>query len=1334
VPNTFIHLHNHLEGSIYDSALRSKEAAKKAKELGMTALAITDHGYMYKVIDFYKDCMAEGVKPILGMETYVAPRSNRMREFKIDDANYHLVLLAENNTGYQNLMKIASDAALDGFYSKPRTDIHHLRQWHDGIIASSACLGGECQEHLVNGDYGKAKEAALLYNDVFGKGNFYLELQDHGLEQQRAINPLIIKLSKETGIPLIATNDCHYLTNASYEAHDVLMAMQANTTVHDTHRKKYGSDQFYLKTQDEMKELFGYIPEALENTVKIAERCNVKLQFGVNKVPRFTVPVPYTTEGYLMEQILIGAKDRYSIITQEIQDRIDYEFSVIKNMDLFDYFLIVWDLFRFARERKILVGPGRGSGAGSLLLYTLYVTHIEPLENSLLFERFLDPSRISQADIDTDWPDDRRQEVIDYLVGLYGNASVCQIITFGMMKARKAVGDVARAIGFDSKEAMVISKLIPKDIGITLKEALEISSDLRAKYDGSSEAKHLLDIAMQVENLPAYAGTHAAGMLVADDKGLIEHVPLCRTGKGIVAQYAMTNLDDLGMLKLDLLGINTLKIIMDTVNLVFKKYGVVIDPYELYKCKDLKVLEVIRNGWTEAIFQLEGDGMTNFMKELGPTRIDEVIAGVALYRPGPMDMIPQFLEGKRNPLTIHYDFPELEPIFSETYGVMVYQEQCMKSAIAVAGYEKRHSDSLRKAIGKKKADLIAQHRTWFIDGREVSDKYDYIPGGIRTGHDKAQLEFFYDKMEKFGKYSFNKCVASETKLKGNPRIECDFYPTVEQMFYIKNNYSYAERTGNLDLNQTFNSIGYGKTFSMYPDGRIRLNRIVNISQAGFRDIYTLITESGAAVSCTDNHKIPTLNGERKLSEILPGDSVYTYTTDIFEDEILPKLDKVVSIDYSMSTMTYDVEMAAPAHNFVTDTGLVTCNSHAAAYAVLAYVTAWLKYYYPVEFMAVNMDEKRKEQTTLAKYIKHCTGDLGIEIALPSINDSETTFTPFHVKRINFSLSVKETASESLSQIVAERSLHGPYKNIVNFIERTAQILDKGTFKALAFIGAFDCFGMRRSNIVAGIEDVMDSIAKYKSALSRYKASTKSRRKFPPQLSEWLGNGSEIFPKLVEFPEDIILRMEKYYMGVYMSGHPLNKFVCSIESFSNFQLSDMAYIIDEESGDVLLSDNVRDGQKIQIVAQIAELNKFVTKARKETMAVVQIEDLNGSAKALIFHDTFEKYSSILKEDKIYKILGYIKASDDEAPFIAITNIACIEDDLHKRVVFNAGKDLDAAEHLAEYIESLYCKGDSPVYVRFGRLRILLKRRYWVDINVFDEKCDDNIKSKCQFLEW
>lgn len=671
----FIHLHNHMEGSIADATLRAKDAVAKAKAMGMNAIALTDHGYMYWLINFYKECKEAGIKPILGVETYVAPRFNTMKEHGIDNANYHLVLLCENNAGYQNLIKIASDAADDGVYYKPRTDKHKLRKYHEGLIALSACIGGEVQELLLKQGYDAAKEAALMYDDIFGRGNFFLELQDHGFQEDEVICKGLIKMSLETGIPLVATNDCHYLNAGDDRAHDVLMAIQAKTTIYDTKRKKYESNQFYLKSPEEMRKLFAYVPEALENTVKIAERCNVEIEFGVNKIPKFDLPEGVAADQFLRELTYKGAHERYGeTLEPKVVERLEYELSVINSMHYTDYFLIVWDVFNYARSRGIPMGPGRGSGAGSDTLYSLNVTKIDPLEHGLLFERFLDPSRISMPDVDSDVADDRRQELIAYIVQKYGQASISQIITFGQMMARAAIRYTGRALDLPYALCDSTSKMIPSEPKITIKKALDMNPDLKSLYDSNPDVHNLIDTAMAVEGLPIYIGTHAAGVLIVDHQGLTAHVPTCRTSTGtIVAQYNMGVLDELGLLKLDILGLKTLSVIDNCIKFVKQNHGIDIKLDELYKCRDTAPLQLIQDGLTDGIFQLEGGGMTQFMKELKPTNISEIVAGISLYRPGPLQYIPQFLENRKHPEQIQYDFEELKPILAETYGVICYQ-------------------------------------------------------------------------------------------------------------------------------------------------------------------------------------------------------------------------------------------------------------------------------------------------------------------------------------------------------------------------------------------------------------------------------------------------------------------------------------------------------------------------------------------------------------------------------------------------------------------------------------------------------------------------------------
>ncbi len=669
----FAHLHVHTEYSLLDGSNKINEYVARVKELGMNSAAITDHGVMFGCIDFYRAAKAAGIKPILGCEVYVAPGSRFDREVgQAEDRYYHLVLLAENNRGYENLMKIVSKAFVDGFYYKPRVDMELLQEYHEGIIALSACLAGEVAKNITRGMYEEAKSAALRYEEIFGKGNFFLELQDHGIPQQQRVNQQLLRMSQETGIALVVTNDVHYTYDTDAEAHDILLCVQTRKLLSDENRMRYEGGQYYVKSPEEMAELFPYIPEALENTQKIADRCEVEIEFGVTKLPKFDVPAPYTSWEYLNKLCYDGLKERYSGDLTELEQRLEYELGVIKTMGYVDYFLIVWDFIRFARDHDIMVGPGRGSAAGSLVSYTLGITKLDPIKYNLLFERFLNPERVSMPDIDVDFCFERRQEVIDYVVEKYGKDRVVQIVTFGTMAARGVIRDVGRVMDLPYAQCDMIAKMIPEELNITIDKALKMNPELKNLYNTDETVKKLIDMSRRLEGLPRHTSMHAAGVVISQ-KSVDEYVPLARASDGsIVTQFTMTTLEELGLLKMDFLGLRTLTVIQKAVKLIERNKGISLD-MDRVDYNDKQVYDMLGAGKTEGVFQLESAGMTNFMKELKPESLEDIIAGISLYRPGPMDFIPQYIEGKNNPDSIHFLCPQLEPILSATYGCIVYQ-------------------------------------------------------------------------------------------------------------------------------------------------------------------------------------------------------------------------------------------------------------------------------------------------------------------------------------------------------------------------------------------------------------------------------------------------------------------------------------------------------------------------------------------------------------------------------------------------------------------------------------------------------------------------------------
>ncbi|MGI1691447.1 DNA polymerase III subunit alpha [Thermoanaerobacter uzonensis] len=754
----FVHLHVHSEYSLLDGSCRIKDLIAKTKELNMKAIAITDHGVMYGVIDFYKEAVAQGIKPIIGCEIYVAPRSMQNREYGIDNENYHLVLLAKDMVGYKNLMKIVTVASIEGFYYKPRVDREFLKQHSEGLIALTACLAGEVPSYILRGEYEKAKEAALFYDSVFGRGNFYLELQDHGILEQQKVNKELIRLSKETGIPLVATNDVHYLEKKDAKAHEVLLCIQTGKTIDDEDRMSFPTDEFYLKSPQEMENLFSCCKEVIENTEKIADMCNVEFEFNKTKLPKYDLPKGVDSYEYLRKLCYEGLYKRYKNPSKEVIERLDYELSVIKQMGYVDYFLIVWDFIKFAKDNGIMTGPGRGSAAGSLVAYTLGITNIDPIKYNLLFERFLNPERVSMPDIDSDFCYERRQEVIDYVVEKYGKDNVAQIITFGTMAARAVIRDVGRALNYPYAEVDVIAKMIPFELGMTIDKALSLNPELKARYENEEKVKQLIDISRSLEGLPRHASTHAAGVVISKEP-LVNYVPLQKNEDSIVTQFPMTTLEELGLLKMDFLGLRTLTVIRDTIEMVKKNKGVTID-FDSMEYDDPKVYELISKGETEGVFQLESPGMKQFMTELKPKNLEDIIAGISLYRPGPMDQIPRYLANRNHPESIVYDHPLLKPILDVTYGCMVYQEQVMQIVRDVAGYSLGRSDLVRRAMAKKKMDVMEQERKNFIYGIVDEEGNVIVPGALRNGLDEATANKLFDEMLDFANYAFNKSHAA----------------------------------------------------------------------------------------------------------------------------------------------------------------------------------------------------------------------------------------------------------------------------------------------------------------------------------------------------------------------------------------------------------------------------------------------------------------------------------------------------------------------------------------------------------------------------------------------
>ena len=1070
----FTHLHVHTEYSLLDGSNKIKEYVARVKELGMDSAAITDHGVMYGVIDFYRAAREAGINPILGCEVYVAPGSRFDREVGSgDDRYYHLVLLAENNQGYSNLMKIVSKAFVEGFYYKPRVDLELLEKYHEGIIALSACLAGEVARYLARGMYEDAKIVALRYQDIFGKGNFFLELQDHGIPEQQTVNQQLLRMHRETGIDLVATNDVHYTMAEDAEPHDVLLCLQTQKKLSDENRMRYEGGQYYVKSPEEMARLFPYALEALENTHKIAERCHVEIEFGVTKLPKYDVPDGLTSWEYLNKLCYEGLEQRYHPVTEELKKRLDYELSTIKNMGYVDYFLIVWDFIKYARDNDIMVGPGRGSAAGSLVAYTLGITQLDPIRYDLLFERFLNPERVSMPDIDVDFCFERRQEVIDYVRRKYGDDCVVQIVTFGTLAARGVIRDVGRVLDMPYAQVDTIAKMIPQELNITIDKALGMNPELRKAYEEQDDIHRLIDLAKRLEGLPRHTSMHAAGVVISQ-KDVSEYVPLSRAQDGsIVTQFTMTTLEELGLLKMDFLGLRTLTVIQNAVKMVEKSTGMLLDMQEI-DYNDKKVLDSLGTGRTDGVFQLESAGMKSFMKELKPQSLEDVIAGISLYRPGPMDFIPQYIRGKNRPDTIRYDCPQMEPILKPTYSCIVYQEQVMQIVRELAGYTLGRSDLVRRAMSKKKASVMAKERQNFVYGNAEEG----VPGCIANGISEEIVNKIYDEMTDFAKYAFNK-------------------------------------------------------------------------------------------------------------------------------------------------------------------------SHAAAYAVVSYQTAYLKYYYPVEFMAALMTSVVEMPNKVAEYISVCR-QMGIRILPPDINHGVYGFSVDN-GAIRYALSaIKSIGRPVIEGIVREREEHGEYTSLKTFIERNIDQINKRVVENLIKAGALDCLEGNRNQKMTVYTQIIDSINQDKKHTM---AGQLSLFDIAPEEDK---NEFEIrMPQAAEYPKETILTFEKEVLGIYLSGHPLERYRNMMEKMISAKTSD--FQPDDETG----IPEVYDNQKVIVGGMITDKTIKYTKNNK-VMAFLTVEDLVGTVEVVVFPRDYEKCQMFLNEDARLFIQGRVSAEDDKASKLILEKVRLFDD--------------------------------------------------------------------------
>lgn len=1124
----FTHLHVHTEYSLLDGSIKVKDIMKRAKELNMDSIALTDHGAMFGAVEFYKQGKKYGINPILGSEVYVAIDKYTDKEPK-DKGNYHLVLLAENNQGYVNLMKIVSEAYVNGFYYKPRIDHDILRKYSKGIIALSACLGGEVAQHILKDNYDRAKDVALIYNDIFGQGNFFLELQDYGLEDQRRVNESLRRISKETGIPMVATNDVHYLKKEDARVHDVLLCIQTGKTIHEENRMKFPADEFYLKSKEEMYEIFKGDKEALINTYKISKRCRVEMDFDTIHLPEYSIPDGYTNVEYLREISWKGLEKRYEVITDEIKDRFEYEFNTISNMGYVDYFLIVWDFIRYAKENEIQVGPGRGSSAGSIVTYALEITDIDPLEYNLIFERFLNPERVSMPDIDIDFCYERREEVIDYVVEKYGHDKVVQIATFGTMAARGSIRDVGRALDMSYGEVDYIAKQIPMELNMTIDKALNVNKQLRDKYESDLDVKRLIDFAREVEGLPRHTSTHAAGVLISKEP-VTNFVPLLRNGDYITTQFNMIELEELGLLKMDFLGLRTLTVIRDAINLIYENHGKKID-FDKISYEDTKVLEMFSKAETLGIFQFESPGMRNFLKELRPNVFENLIAANALYRPGPMNQIPTFVMCKHDNSKIEYIHPKLEGILDETYGCIVYQEQVMQIVRDIGGYSLGRADLVRRAMSKKKMDVMEEERKNFIYGQEENGEIS-VPGSIRNGVDEKSASKIYDLMIDFANYAFPK-------------------------------------------------------------------------------------------------------------------------------------------------------------------------SHSAAYAVVAYRTAWLKYYYPVEFMAALISSVMGVTSSVSLYIQECKR-LKIEILPPSVNQSFEKFTVTDGK-IRYGLSaVKNVGSNFIKAIVDSRA-GGDFVSLTDFVERIIKVdshsLNKRAVESLIKCGAFDELGGNRAEYLSVYEKIIDG------ATSDAKRNVRGQFSIFDTAEE--DYSKDILPKLKEFPKNVILQMEKELAGIYISGHPLEDYKELIEKISNISTVEIKEDMESEV------PSLYDGKKIVIGGLISEKKTMITK-NNNMMAFLKLEDLYGEIEGIIFPKIFEKYRDLIKEDSVVRLDGRLSVSEVEEPKIIVETIRSLSDRRDKLYLKIEDRNYEAVFQQIKSVLRRY-KGDTPVYVYLASHNQTVKadQSIWVD---------------------
>ena len=1125
----FVHLHVHSEYSLLDGSARIVELAKKAKEMGYSAIALTDHGNMYGAIAFYKACNEVGIKPIIGCEVYVSKRN--MTEFDKSNKRYHLVLLAENDEGYKNLMKIVSIGYVDGYYYKPRVDKDVLRKYSKGIIATSACLAGEVQRHLMDNDLEKAKKSALEYQEIFGIGNFYLELQDHGISEQKLVNKYLKSLSEQTGIKLICSNDVHYLNKEDASAHDVLLCIQTGKILKDDNRMKFPTKEFYLKSKEEMNDLFSNYPEALLNTVEIANRCNVTIKFHDLHLPHFEIPEGFTNETYLRHLAILGLEKRYGIITQELKERFEFEFELIVKMGYIDYFLIVWDFIRYAKEKGIQVGPGRGSAAGSLISYALSIIDVDPIKFDLLFERFLNPERVSMPDIDIDFCYERREEVIDYVIKKYGHENVAQIVTFGTLGARAAIRDVGRVMDFNYNRVDYIAKQIPNELKMTIKKALEISPNLINEYEKDKEVKELIDTAIRIEGLPRHTSTHAAGVVISKD-AITNYVPLTRNDKIIATQFNMVELEELGLLKMDFLGLRTLTVIRDALNLIKENHGIDIN-FDEITLDDPNVLKMFAQGRTLGVFQFESAGMRAFLKELKPDAFEDLVAANALFRPGPMNQIPKFIESKHNKNLISYIHPSLEDILNTTYGCIVYQEQVMQIVQKIGGYSLGRADLVRRAMSKKKMSVMEEERKNFIYGKE-EDGVVVCSGAIKNGVDEKSANKIYDLMIDFANYAFNK-------------------------------------------------------------------------------------------------------------------------------------------------------------------------SHSVPYSVVAYRTAYLKYYYPTEFMAAQISSYMGNTSQVSLYIEECRR-LGINVLSPSINDSDRKFSAKN-NEIRFGLKGIKSMSDNLLASIINARKNGKFKSLKDFIKRiyddNPQSINKRAIENLILSGGLDCLGGSRPQYMAT----------YESAINNLISNRKSN--IDGQINLFENGVDDIrdnLPKINDFTPSAKYEYEKEILGIYVTGHPLEDYRDKIKGLNV-----------ESTVEIFENHTSRDDSKdyyIKIAGMIKNKKPMITK-NKKLMAFANLEDFYGQIELIFFPNVYEKFQSLIEDGKILYIEGHIQGQEDREPKVIVDNIKKIKEPSNKKVyIALPTEDINLINLIKKSILNNEGQTEVILYFEDTKKAVLMDTNYGIDPKRFD----------------